>query len=358
MQYLSGNVLFQFDSRHRFVRALGDRRERTIQGPGRVDDHAGGLDLVHQRRIEEVAAKQRLQNADLAVRLDTRRKGPENIRRIEDINVIVEDKDVFGVIERQRGRRGAARIAFGHFFHRDKDIVMSVAALLADGGYPRHRFPAAAQVGAFARLAPGVTLDALRAELESLGQRLAAADPTAETLEGATSLGVLARPLSEVGIDPGRRRSAVLLFGAVWLVLAVACLTLAALQLSRSRVRARELAVRTALGAGRGRLVRQLLTEGALLGLLGCAVGLALAFPGARLLQHLQPVRFPSWGNLYNAVSEVASIALSPEVLTFALGISLATAIVVSHVPALRAWRPGDATTSRPNRPELARRTL
>lgn len=200
----------------------------------------------------------------------------------------------------------------------------------------------------FARLEPGVTVGGLRAALASLGAALAAADPTAETLEGATALQILARPLSEAGIDPGRRRSAVLLFGAVWLVLAVACVNLAALQLSRSRVRAREMAVRAALGAGRGRLVRQLLTEGALLGLLGCACGLALAFPGAQILRHLQPVRFPSWGNLYNAVSEFASIELSPEVLLFALVVSLATVVLVSLVPALRVSRPGLARDLRP----------
>jgi putative ABC transport system permease protein len=192
-----------------------------------------------------------------------------------------------------------------------------------------------------ARLAPGATLSALRAELEPLGPALAAADPTAETLEGATALRILARPLADVGIDPGRRRSAILLFGAVWLVLAVACVNLAALQLSRSRVRARELAVRAALGAGRGRLTRQLVTEGALLGLLGCACGIALASPGAALLRRLQPVRFPSWGNLYNAVSEFASIELSPQVLLFALAVSLATVVLVSVVPALRVSRPG-----------------
>jgi putative ABC transport system permease protein len=199
-----------------------------------------------------------------------------------------------------------------------------------------------------ARLEPGATVAGLRAALAPLGQALAVADPSAETLEGATSLGILARPLSAVGIDPGRRRSAVLLFGAVWLVLAVACVNLAALQLSRSRVRAREMAIRIALGAGRGRLVRQLVTEGALLGLLGCAFGLALTFPGAELLRHLQPVRFPSWGNLYNAVSEFASIKLSPQVLLFALLVSLTTVVLVSLVPALRASRPGLVRDLRP----------
>jgi len=202
--------------------------------------------------------------------------------------------------------------------------------------------------GVLVRLAPGITLGVLRTALEPLGRTLAVADPTAETLEGAASLRILARRLSEVGIDPGRRRSAVLLFGAVWLVLAVACVNLAALLLSRSRVRARELAVRTALGAGRGRLVRQLLTEGALLGFLGCAFGLALAFPGAHLLRTVQPVRFPTWGNLYNAVSEFASIELSPLVLLFALLVSLITVVLVSVVPALRASRPGLARDLRP----------
>jgi putative ABC transport system permease protein len=194
-----------------------------------------------------------------------------------------------------------------------------------------------------ARLRARSTVAMLRAALEPLGQRLAAADPTAETLEGGAALRVLAQGLSEVGIDPARRHSVILLFGAVWLVLAVACVNLAALQLARSRVRGRELAVRKALGAGRGRLARQLVTEGALLGVLGCALGVALASPCAALLRRIQPVRYPAWGNMYNAVSEFASINLNAQVLLFALLVSFVTMILVALAPALTASRGGIA---------------
>ncbi len=85
------------------------------------------------------------------MRLHPGRKCPENIGRIEHIDIVVEDEDIFRMIERQCGSGGAPGIAFGHLFHRNENIVVRVAALLANRGDAGNGFAAAAQIGAFAR---------------------------------------------------------------------------------------------------------------------------------------------------------------------------------------------------------------
>src|SRR5258705_5957122 len=85
------------------------------------------------------------------MRLNPRRNRPENIGGIENIDIVIEHEDILGVIESQRGGGGARRIPFGQFFHRDENIVMRVAALLADRCDAWYRLAAAAQIGAFAR---------------------------------------------------------------------------------------------------------------------------------------------------------------------------------------------------------------
>src|SRR5262249_20795236 len=93
----------------------------------------------------------------LQMRLHSGRDRPENIGWIEHIDVFVEYENVFGVVEGQGGGGGARRIAFGQLFHRDKNIVVRVPALLADGGNAGDRFTAATQVSTFARqIHPGL----------------------------------------------------------------------------------------------------------------------------------------------------------------------------------------------------------
>jgi predicted permease len=117
--------------------------------------------------------------------------------------------------------------------------------------------------------------------------------------------------------------------GAVALLLLIACINLGSLLLARMTTRGRELAVRTALGAGRGRLVQQLLVEAALLSLLGGAAGVLLAGVSLRLLQRAAPADLP----------QLRGAALDGRALLFTFALSLVTAVLFGIVPALRASR-------------------
>jgi predicted permease len=181
-----------------------------------------------------------------------------------------------------------------------------------------------------ARLAPGVTLERARAEADTLAQRLRTAYPVDD--EGLTLSLV---PSREVVLNPGLDGPifgvAALLMGIVALVLLIACSNIANLQLVRAAERRREIAVRIAIGASRGRLIRQLLTESVLLALTGGVVGLMFAIWTARLIVAFKPP-LPIPINL--------DVPLDWRVFAFNMGLALLTGILCGLAPALQSTRP------------------
>jgi len=175
-------------------------------------------------------------------------------------------------------------------------------------------------IAVLARLGPGATLVQARMELALIGRRLAAQYPDSNA-DRSFVVQTLAPDVGDV------RSTLWLLLGAVSLVLLIACSNLASLMLARAVSRQRELAMRAALGAGRGRLVRQCLTESSVLGLAGGALGVALAALGVGPFVSFWP------GNLPRA----EDVRIDWRVLLFALAVSLASGILFGLAPALRA---------------------
>jgi putative ABC transport system permease protein len=175
-----------------------------------------------------------------------------------------------------------------------------------------------------ARLAPGVSLAAANAELLTIGQQLARAYPDTNG-----NFEPVARPLQDVLVRSARTPLLVLL-GAVLCVLLIVVANVANLLMARATVRARELAIRAALGAGRGVIIRQLLTESVLLAVLGGGLGVLLAFWGVDLILALEPGEIP----------RVTPIAVNGQALGFAMALSLVTGVLFGLVPAWQASRP------------------
>jgi len=168
----------------------------------------------------------------------------------------------------------------------------------------------------------GVSMRAARAELDAVAGRVAEQDPD-RTFPNAALLS-----LRETVYGPEFEQGGRLLAGCVFLVLLIACANIANLLLTRGLSRTREMAVRRALGAGRGRVVRQLLTESAVLALVGGVLGVGIGYLGVELLVRgvLAPAQVPGWSD----------IALDERALAFACALTFVSVLLFGFAPALR----------------------
>jgi putative ABC transport system permease protein len=177
---------------------------------------------------------------------------------------------------------------------------------------------------AAARLAPGSSLATAQAEVERISRRYSEQFPG----NGDASFRVKLVPMNEQLVGP-LRSALLLLLGAVGFVLLIACADVGNLLLAQGLARRREIAIRMAIGASRGAVVRQLLAEGVVLALAGGLVGLLLAHWGLRLLVAANPADLP----------RLAEVAIDGRVLAFTLGTALAAGLVFSLAPALQTVR-------------------
>jgi putative ABC transport system permease protein len=205
-------------------------------------------------------------------------------------------------------------------------------------------------IRAVGRIAAGRTVQNVCDDLDDIMRRLAVEDPGPEDAHRAEVQLLAGRDAREA------RPMLLTLMAAVGVMLLIACVNVANLVLARSATRARELAIRAAIGAGRLRIARQLLTEQLLLATLGGLAGVALAYWGVALLAHAGPIGIP----------RLADVRIDPLVLAFAAGVTLFTAVAVGLVPFVTAGRldllpalnEGARSAGQPGRAQRLARTL
>jgi putative ABC transport system permease protein len=202
----------------------------------------------------------------------------------------------------------------------NRDVWIPVGLFTDSPRFVRSNHPGLLGIG---RLKPGVTLEQMRADLSAVAKQLEAEYPADNAGIGASGGYLMEMVVGSI------RRALVILSGAVGLVLLIACANVANLVLSRSASREKEFALRIAIGAGRGHLVRQLLTESLVLSLIGGGLAVGMASGGLKLLQSLRPGSIP----------RLTEIQVDGTVLLYALGLSVLTGLLFGLVPAWQTAR-------------------
>jgi putative ABC transport system permease protein len=188
-----------------------------------------------------------------------------------------------------------------------------------------------------ARRATGVSESQAETAVTLLGKRINDLYP--DQFTNNAPWGAAAHPLDAARVAPLIRRSLLVLFAAVGFVLLIACVNVANLLLGRASARRREIAVRLAIGAGRSRLVRLLLTESVLLSLIGAAGSVVVAWVGIHLLSGVNPATLPVQRGAGLGAVMFSSITLDWTALAFTLGLALLVGIFFGLAPALHATR-------------------
>jgi putative ABC transport system permease protein len=298
-----------------YLKTLGIRVARGQDFPPELDATAGG-----QRRVTIIsdALWQRLFNAD-----------PSVIGQSVRFNN--QPWEIIGILPPGfRGLSGRAEALF--------NLTARPAEDLSE--------PWSLEFSLIGRLRDGVTTDQAVAEATLIGPRIYEAYPTTggtlSTSKEPERWTAAARPLNTIRVATGLKRSLLVLFGAVAMVLLIACVNLANLLVARAMARKREIAVRLALGAGRARLVRLMVTESLVLALLGGAASLAVALAGTRILSAINPQDTLRVQGLTGGVGAVGfeGIRLDTSALLFTFVVAVAVGLLFGLAPALGATRP------------------
>jgi len=260
--------------------------------------------------------------------------------RLEDLDDVVKQKEARAIVisyDMWQHRLGGSPDVVGTSIHVDGEPRTIIGVMPGNFALvpweddiafwtvnDLRKIPEARWMIAVGRLKPGVSLAAAEAEATAVTRQLL---ETRGEKPGATGARVATLQEEFFG---GATRGLTFLLGAVSFVLLIACANVANLLLAAGTARRKELALRAAAGARRGRLMQQLLTENLLLAFVGCGCGLALAFWGTRLFALIVPVGFPEL---------LRHISVDGRVLGFALGISVLSSLVFGLLPALRASR-------------------